>query len=270
MVLQVQAFERLFLITIIHGLFRAFPHNRPYRFSRAGQNIGNSLHFPGGKRTQHIVGNITARNRSPDSDAHPYKIRGPRELHDGTEAVMTAVPAAYFHPYASERQIQLIVDHDKIGNLKIRGPKKSPDRPAAFVHIRLRLGQNSLFGFDPAPPYDRIVFFLGKVDPQLTGKIVHNHKPGVVSGAFVFRARVSEPNEYFHSDAGKNNANPYFLGAPSFLGAVSFPPSLPLAAGAASSPSFFGFLTSSGSAPSATTGAVAVNIASSLASEIGG
>src|SRR5712671_6736994 len=140
----------------------------------------------------------------PNPDAHAAIGRS-KDGGDGSEAIMSSVPAARLRPEFRCRQIDLVMhDHDRFGR-QLEEARRSAHRPAALLHVGRRLQQNGLapgegsFRDDPfeAPaPWPELVALMNDI---------HGHEADIVPVARIRLAGIAQPGDQKGILAHKEN-----------------------------------------------------------------
>ena len=148
------------------------------------------------ERRQHVVGRVLAAGRAADADPHPGEVAGADRGGDVADAVVAAVAAAGLEADGVERQVELVVQHDRAATARA-------SRTAAARRPGRRTGSCNVFGLAStsfAPPGRdprlgdrgvRLVALEPRAEP--VGQLGERHLADVVTMAGVAGPGIPEP-----------------------------------------------------------------------------
>src|ERR1700722_9321296 len=112
---------------------------------------------------------------------------------------MAAGTAAFANPKHAPRQHRFIAEHDQIFGPALVTLQQHPNRTAAEIHERLRLGQYHIFAGQLADAHLRLRLRSRDPDAGAFGNDVNREKADVVRRPVVLRTWVAEADDHSHS-----------------------------------------------------------------------
>ena len=167
---------------------------------RIGRRIDDALEIrplAAIERAQHVVDG--GPRRLADADAQARELLAVQLADDRAQAVVAAGAARRPQPEASERQREVVGDHEQVVERRVVAGQDLAHGQAGLVHERLRLDELQVEGLEAAPDDARGVALLAATRPAgPVGQAVEHHPADVVTCLRVAAARVSQPDDDLH------------------------------------------------------------------------
>src|SRR6185437_15567112 len=226
-----------FSVELVHRRGEAAREDRLHRVGGGADELGELLRLGAREVGEQVVGRVVPRRRAAHADPHARE-RGVAQIcQQRADAVVAAVAAAGAQLETAERQVELVVHDDDLGDRHFPETGHPSHRLSADVHVFHRFAKKD------ALARDRDLAQLGaelgprRGAPRAGRKLVHHLEPQVVPVVLVFRSRIAEPDHEAHAGpllaCLRDGYFPFFSSLPAAAGAAA--PPLPPAAGTAPS-----------------------------------
>src|SRR5690242_8702591 len=142
-----------------------------------------------------------------DTDAHPAIVVADAGR-ERTQAVVTGISPAHLDAHLAGRQIDLVVEHDDVGERKLVEILRLGDGSSGVVHVGLRLEQQHALAAERAFRRHGLKTPPPRTDAVAACNGVDRHEADVVAIAGVARTRIAESDQEQH---GSSRAQAHFF-----------------------------------------------------------
>jgi hypothetical protein len=122
---------------------------------------------------------------------------------EGTNPVVAAVPPVHTKAEVTQREGNIIEDHENLLGLPAEEAGQRADGAATFVHVGKRLDQKDIVNF--ACPGFPLVFKM-ELLPRPPGESIEHPKTDIMAGVEIFVPGIPESNDAFEAHARKLTA----------------------------------------------------------------
>ena len=181
-------------VEAVGGLVRALARPLLDRVGGRVEQLVEALLLLGREASQDVVDGVAVR--LADADPEPTELLGPELVDDRTQAVVPARAAALAEAELAERQREVVLHDQQIGQRRVLTCKDLAHREAGVVHVGERLDEREVESAEPAhDDVGRIALAALARPPGALRDPVHDQPADVVAGARVLRTRVPETHD---------------------------------------------------------------------------